>query len=352
MDVPEKDNIDPAFLALPPRLRTRIDRALDKASYVPPTNTEPGGFLPEESLVSGGFLVDDGDESMGGGFIPADTTSSDGGGFVPLSASVSVDGKNDAEESEFTHIPFDLIPRALQLLDLQPDDPDVLDVFRNAASGWEGASRASLGKEDGNKALLVSRKDWRAVCAALLDTSVQEVEDNEGSQEADLMDVDESEALEEEYVDSDARDSDVDSDASDDEYQEGGFVRSTPQIKGTRKGKGKAEASSSTRKSRSRKTSYSFEPSDDFDETRPRTLTARQKAESRRTFALFFPSVPDSDLDGKRIMIKDLARVADLLKEKITANEIVEMLEAFSTSPDKSMSLSDFETMMVVAKLA
>lgn len=33
-------------------------------------------------------------------------------------------------------------------------------------------------------------------------------------------------------------------------------------------------------------------------------------------------------------------------------SQIVEMLEAFSSSPDKSMNLSDFERMMVTAKLA
>lgn len=32
--------------------------------------------------------------------------------------------------------------------------------------------------------------------------------------------------------------------------------------------------------------------------------------------------------------------------------QIIEMLEAFSTSPDKSMSLGDFEKMMIAAKLA
>lgn len=32
--------------------------------------------------------------------------------------------------------------------------------------------------------------------------------------------------------------------------------------------------------------------------------------------------------------------------------QIVEMLEIFSTSADKSLSLSDFETLMITAKLA
>ena len=32
--------------------------------------------------------------------------------------------------------------------------------------------------------------------------------------------------------------------------------------------------------------------------------------------------------------------------------QIIEMLEAFSTSPDKTMSLSDFEKMMIATRLA
>jgi len=47
--------------------------------------------------------------------------------------------------------------------------------------------------------------------------------------------------------------------------------------------------------------------------------------------------------------MRDIIRVAELLKEKIKAEEITEMLAAFSTVPDISMSLADFERMMVVA---
>jgi hypothetical protein len=32
--------------------------------------------------------------------------------------------------------------------------------------------------------------------------------------------------------------------------------------------------------------------------------------------------------------------------------QIIEMLEAFSTSPDKTVSLSDFEKMMIATRLA
>jgi len=61
--------------------------------------------------------------------------------------------------------------------------------------------------------------------------------------------------------------------------------------------------------------------------------------------------VPDGELDCQKIMIKDVTRVANLLKEKIKAEEIIEMLDAFSTSPDKSMNLQDFARMMIATKL-
>ena len=131
------------------------------------------------------------------------------------------------------------------------------------------------------------------------------------------MDVDESEPSEEDYVGSEDQSEEEEEEDSEDEYQ-GGFVRSSP--RGKDKGKGKAKATPPKRKSRSRKASHSPELSDN--EAVPRQLTPRQKAEVRRTFALFFPEVSDSDLDGKRVMIKDVSRVAELLKEKITVEEV------------------------------
>lgn len=338
MSANEGNDVDPTFNALPPRLRKRIDRALNRAceeelagtstprkrrrigstSKPSEDNLEPGGFLAEDSPAPGGFLPDDEDQPIGGGFLPEDAASSEAGGFVPPSASVFVDD-DETDETDVTHIPLHLIPRALQLLDLQPDDQDVLDVFRNAASGWGSTARGSRIRGQGEQEMVVSRKDWRAVCAALLDTSAPDEEDGEESEGGVKMDVDESETSEEEYVGSDGQSEDPEEDDSEDEYQEGGFVRSTPQRKD--KGKGKAKAASSNRKTRSRKTSYSSESSEGFD-GKPRQLTARQKAECRRTFALFFPDVSETDLDDKRIMIKDIARVADLLKEKITAQEV------------------------------
>ncbi|KAI0766562.1 hypothetical protein BD413DRAFT_605731 [Trametes elegans] len=339
---------DPAFAALPHTLQRRIDaafdsvrknsdggagpprkrRRLDDSEEPEPGGFVAGGFIPEEP-GAGGFVVD---EPPAGGFVV------DEPGVGGSDAEHEEDGGED--EERHTHIPLSMIPAALQILDLPPDDEDVFSVFRNAASGWGGRRGVQEEPEDA----LVSRKDWRAVCTALLDTGGGEEDDVEMADEAEAAgeDVEEEARSDsgEEYVEeSDAEDGE----GSDDEYREGGggggFVR--PQR--ATKASPKAVKRRSGRKAGSVRSS---------EEDEPRGLTARQKRECRTAFALFFPDVTEAELDRQRIGIKEITRVAQLLKEKITAEETVEMLEAFSSTPDKSMGLADFERMMVAAKLA
>ncbi|GJE91152.1 hypothetical protein PsYK624_073010 [Phanerochaete sordida] len=345
---------DPSFLALPLRVRRRIDRAFGAWTRPRPTgdgpvhkrrkldasaSATPGGFIPDDGLSGGGFVNDFG----GGGFLPDEGPS--GGGFLPEPSRADSGADEDADEdgASADAMPFSAIPSALQALDLQPDDEDVLAVFRNAATGWENKGGA---QDDDDAHLLVGRKDWRAVCAALLDVGVRDG-DEDGDVEMDDEDAaDLSEPSEEEYVASDDEEDDAAEGDSDDEYQDGGFVRENS----TRK----AGGASRGRKGRSATTSsLSPDASDDDDLADPsRRVTARQKAEARHAFAMFFPDVPDAELDRQRLMIKDITRMASLINLKLTAEEIVQMLGAFSTQPDQSMSLPDFERMMVTAKLA
>lgn len=346
-----------SFSVLPARLKRRIDRAFDNALA-----PDAGPPRKKPKLTAGGFLAED-TEPTPGGFIAEDTPA---GGFLPPgSDDVAQTGTRTPESSEdedtpshvaHTHIPLTLIPTALQLLDLQPDDEDVLDVFRNAAMGWEGVRGASASQAT----LRVSRKDWRAVCAALLDTSAGDDEDAD-DHDGDTMEAEEaaeeSDGDSEDYVDANSDGSDDAS--SGDEYQAGGFTRPKRRSAATTRSSGRKQ---------SQVASSAGESDSDFDVGKTQRITPRQRQECRRAFALFFPDVPDEKLDIQKIMIKDISRVASLLKEKITAEEvcpsvirqnshflhyqIIEMLEVFSTSPDKSMSLSDFEKMMIVAKLA
>ena len=63
---------------------------------------------------------------------------------------------------------------ALQLLDLPPDDEQVLAVFPNAASGWGGSDRNTADED----ALGVLRKDFFAVCAILFKPGADESVDS------------------------------------------------------------------------------------------------------------------------------------------------------------------------------
>ncbi|KAH8093301.1 hypothetical protein BXZ70DRAFT_1001679 [Cristinia sonorae] len=350
-------DVDFAFSVLPLTVRHRIDRAFDLAieqstaadrpakkrklhnddgGFIP---TTPGGFIVGEPQ-QGGFVME---EPLAGGFV-ADVPSN-AGGFV-----IDTDDEPEAQEAVHTRIPLSLIPTALQLLDLQPDDEDVLAVFRNAAAGWDNSDgRAGTASQSES---FVERRDWQAVCTALLEPADGWGKEEGGDPDVDMEDNMRQEAEEssvgsgddfQDPLDEDSPDYD-DANDSDDDYA----------APSREKGKGKARAAS-TAKTYSRKRtatmSGSEEEVDDLKDSLTR-ITPRQRKECRRTFALFFPDIEDKDLDTRRLMIKDITRVAKVLKEKITAEEIIEMLEVFSTSADKSMSLADFERMMITAKLA
>jgi hypothetical protein len=228
-----------------------------------------------------------------------------------------------------THIPLSLIPAALAQLNLPPDDPDVLDVFRNAASGW------SLSHPNHSETQTVSRKDFRAVCAVLLDsdqsdfsppspaplpppshtytstpaTPINEpggflIEDDTAAPGGFIpptLDDDDSGEDSDGYQDPD---SSLSSDSAD-EYTE--------------------HPSSTHRPTKSKFTSKKSRSSDNETETTPaksKPLSTHQKHSARSAFALFFPDIADPNLDAQRITIRDISRVAGLLKEKITAEEV------------------------------
>ena len=295
---------DPSFVILSARLRRRIDRAFDSGTQLQQSRFEvpAGGFIVEESEAGPS-------QYEAGGFIVEDLSSNSFGAQ--------------------SHIPLSEIPRALNLLDLFPDD-DIMGVFKNAATGW-GAQSAH---NDG-----VSRKDWRAVCAALL-----EGERVDGSDEAD------------EDIEVDA-----DSGPDSDEYQMEELSGDTEESSSDEY----EEPNTATRAKKVQKAPRT--PTKSRETVISRQLTESQKARCRQEFSRFFPHVSDNELDHQRIMIKDITRVAGLLKENLKTEEvcalrltlafltqvlkILEMLGAFSTSLDKSMNLADFEHMMILTKL-
>lgn len=237
------DPVDPEFLALPPRLRQRIDRAFDRGlpklrssgrkrrklnndgGVIPKDRDmvgeggfmeggdDHGGFIPDDGAGGGGdeggYMLDDEGE---GGFMPDDDVE---GGFMPDDVnSPSVDSPRPSSSRRKSptiaistplrsgKVPLSSIPKLLGLLNL-PADEDVINVFKASATGWgaaeeedsamEGARRRGRGKGDeGEEKLGVERKDFRAVCAAIMDGG-DEDEGGEGK-----MDIDEDIAAESE----------------------------------------------------------------------------------------------------------------------------------------------------------
>lgn len=174
---------DPSFRSLAPNVRSRIDNAFYSA--LPKIGVPDRGSTYD---APGGFLLDD-DHSMAGGFLPPSPP-----------AVVQQGGHESGESEEPSHIPLSRIPYALQLLDLPPDDEDVLAVFRNAATGWGDDHHSSrrtrhhyamvTGEENEVVEEHVSLKDWRAVCAALMDDGGYV----EGAKEGDAIDEEEEES--------------------------------------------------------------------------------------------------------------------------------------------------------------
>ncbi|KAI0251919.1 hypothetical protein BJV78DRAFT_1125608 [Lactifluus subvellereus] len=311
------DDHDPSFRSLAPNVRSRIDNAFYSA--LPKNHVPDLGFTYD---APGGFLLDD-DHSIAGGFLP------------PSPPAVVQEGGHESGECEQpSHIPLSRIPYALQLLDLPPDDEEVLAVFRNAATGWgdDHPSSRHTGLEEH-----VSLKDWRAVCAALMDDGGYD----EGAKEGNAIDEEE----EEESADADATGQDLSSGLeessgeSSDEYRSEARSQKRPR---------KSAGPRATRNIRSAAARRRSPPS-------PSTsaeITPRQRRECLQAFLLFFPAVPEEVAKRRRLGVRELSAAATVLNEKIKTEEMIEMLEAFSTSPDKTMSLSDFEKMMIAARLA
>ena len=319
---------DPTFAALPRTLQRRIDNAFRRATGKTSSRKRrklnddglyeqnaPGGFIPDDSM-GGGFIVDDGDD--GGGFIPE--ASPPWAGPSTFTVSANQDSEVQGEEGPLdsdSYILLSLVPTALQILDLPPDDEQVLLVFKNAASGWTSgpasARRSSRVTEPTEE--VVSLRDWRAVCSVLLESDAQddgvddegEGMDQDGDARMSDGPLEDSGGSSEEYVESDPGGD------SDDQPLDDGNYPETPAKRSTR----------STRRKGTR-ASKSFDESDeeDVEIKKNRPLTARQKETSRQAFALFLSLSPDGDLEKQRITISDLVRVSKELNEKLTYDQV------------------------------
>lgn len=216
---------------------------------------------------------------------------SGGGGFI-IDDPPEHELASEIETTQLPKIPISSIPSGLQLLDLPPDDDQVLSVFRQAASDWDES--AAVGAEQS-----VSIDDWRAVCGILMEHHAQEYADSSDGGEGASRAMSDAGSV---FSDGSEGDNPSDDDYQDDE---------APRLRRRRTRGNAKEASPDT---------------DDFNDSgidsRQKRLTPRQRQTCLDAFALFFPDATDDELPHKKIMISDIQRVAQLLKEKLKAEDV------------------------------
>jgi hypothetical protein len=268
---------DEIFSTLPASLKSRIDGAFDFATNAESTTLHPRKKRRIDKLVdpvesAGGFILEDSEHVEEQTLFTSDSSS-------PIYISLSN------------------IPVALKRLNLDPNDEETLSIFRNASSGWKNAS-FTVGDLSSERELSVSRDDWRAVCAVLLEHSAVphgDLDDG-GSGEQELDDVASSDD-EYQYEDEPfAGESASDGDDSDEYIDDNGYEKAKP-----------------SRASRTQPFKSHLSP---------HKLTPLQSHECRQAFALFFPGVAFEELDNQRISINDISKAATLLNEKIKAEEV------------------------------
>jgi hypothetical protein len=265
------------FLTLPLRLQCLIDEAFNLTA-VP--SHKGNDTIPQQNptIGAGGFFVES--------YEPHPNTSG-----TTFDDDI-LDRQNKERQAS---ISLSSIPSALQLLDLPPDDSEVLSVFKNAASGWTSDSITSFeGLNPQEK--VVSREDWRSVCAVLLEHRSNEISSDDEAKMSKSGDWQDVEPDSEGYID---YESGADSaETSGDEYVEQN-IRPQKRVKDQNR-------------------QFARPPL----HLNPTRLSTRQKETCLKTFALFFPEAPHNKLADHRIMIKDLQRVSKLLGEKIKAEEV------------------------------
>lgn len=287
-------------------LRARIDNAF----YIALDPQNRPSHDPVEA--PGGFLLDD---NLGGFFPPS-----------PPAAGHETGHRSERDEQS-SYIPLSRIPHALQLLDLPPDDEEVLAVFRNAATGWEDddSSRRTARRRkrdltttsEDNDATeeLVSLRDWRAVCAAVMGEDGDDEDDREGSSAIngdEILDATGEEDSSPELEES--------SGGSSDEYR----ITETKSRKRFRKSAAATGGGAgATRRTRARKSQSTttrrrspLSPSTSAD------ITPRQRRECLKAFLLFFPGVPEEEAQRRRLGMREVNAAATVLKEKIKAEEV------------------------------
>jgi hypothetical protein len=307
----------------------------------------------DDTQMGGGFILEDDEaaDAMGGGFIPEEEDDDDAGPSIP-----SVGRKSNDTAVKPGYILLESIPKALELLDLDGDDPSVLSIFENASE-----------EDDGGNSI-VKRKSFMRVTAILV---AQRDEDKEleskskkastgkkvhsggGRRRAVRLDVDEdmdehddSDPLvlssdEEDEEDPDNEDSDpwADEDGLDGAFGKGrepspaSTRRTTRSVADSSKlaslpsgSSPPAAASSSKAKGKGKSRADEAVPE------RKLRLSSKQEEECERMFQQFFQSTDKSK--NRSISIEEIRYVATLLNEKLSDADVG--ISAATKGPDET----------------
>ena len=307
-----------------------VDIVQNEGGFVDDRAGSEGGYHD----VEGGFMVED-DEGGGGGFLVD--------GAEEVNTDEEITNGRKAEDglasNSVERIPLSALPRLLAALSL-PNDDDVLGVFRSSASGWdvEDAATRRRNREDEGE-LTVERKDFRAVCAALM--GPDEMGDKAGSHE--------SETTEEEDV--------YHLPAEDDES-------SLSSLSGSDYAGESSKPRTTSPRSRTKRSTKTLEAMTDRKQ-KQLSLTSRQKEVVREIWDMLKPKARDggrqSNILGREdvkhwvrtlgeMWTEDEVRLDDV--EYIADVEITDMVGLFSTQHEgRGLDFSDFATTMLRAGL-
>ena len=365
IDISDDDD-DDGVASLPRQTLGRIDKAFNRA--IDESHPEEQRPRKRRRIEQGQACDAKVEPELAGGFLldNDDNTEVTAGGFVVESDNEDEPASSSPASSSRTHIPLSLIPRALQLLDLDPSDQQVLSVFANAATSWSGPSRrprrtlnASEDEDededediDNDAEQLVSRRDWRAVCAALMPTDgllgnegeADETRPGSGSS-SPLTDISEAEAGSSNHVQS----ADLEEESgSEDEYVPDTKLKGRRTQSHQQSSRGATAKSKGKAKSKPKKLRNTAEESvSEASTSGARSLTERQKQDTLAAFALFFPGLPKEDitetkLSSRKLTIRDVANAAATIKEKITAEEVRVFLSKYACGPFDDSSVADW----------
>ncbi|AFR97466.2 hypothetical protein C343_05607 [Cryptococcus neoformans C23] len=378
-DVVDFEDADLEFLALSLKQRRAIDKAFEKGvrtirggekrkrrklangKAMDVSGAEDGGGIVDESSRGGLMEADGGgrplSEDHGGGFVVEDdgggfVIDDDAGGFVPdndqggflseddAGGFVADDGYQDRVASEnsknpkqHSHchcspqtsnklVPLYLLPTLLTSLGL-PSDEDVLEVFRASAMGWdESSNKRGLDTED---TAGVELKDFRAVCAALMDP-----DDGEEGKDVEL-----------------GSDDDDDND-NEDAFQPSGTESALTSLSESSYGGTPSKSRSKTAGNKSRKTRVKGKGKIEGQTN----LSSNQRAMVKDIWEMLKPSEKQkrfgADILGRN-EVKELVRT---LGEMWSDEEITDMVTLFSSQHEgRGLTFEDFGRVMLRAGL-